>query len=244
MKKLLLGLAALLAVALVLAYVSLGAIVKKGVETYGPRMAGAPVSVTLVTLSPFSGRGAVRGLKIGNPPGFTSAYAVEVGKIEVELDVKSLLGSGRILIRDVVVDEPSIILETGKGGTNLQALQRNLDAYAPADPQEAAATEGRKIEIARFRLRGARAQALVPQLSKTPTSVSVPDLEITGIGAKSGGATAAEAAKQIMSALTLNTIKAAGGVGALLQRGAAALGGTNAAQKLEGLKDLFQKKKR
>lgn len=241
MKKLLLFVVVLGAAGLAVVYVSLGSIIKKSVETYGPKMAGAPVSVTLVTVSPFTGEGTVRGLVIGNPPGFTTKNAVEVGSIKVGVDVRSLLGSGRIIIREILVDEPKITLETGKGGTNLQAIQRNLDAYAPSSPKEAEKTQARKIEIGRFRLRGAEALAVVPQLKSAPKSVKVPDIEITGIGSKSGGVTPSEAAKLIIGELGRAALRAAGGLESILEHGVRAFGGDDAAKKLESLKNLFKK---
>lgn len=241
MKKLLGGLLVLVVVALAGVYVSLGTILKRGLETHGPRMLGAPVTAGVVTVSPFSGEGTIRGLRIGNPEGFTTPTAIEVGGIRVALDVKSLLGGGRILIKEIVVERPVITLETGPGGTNLQKLQKNLEGYAPSSPKEAEKTEGRKVEIARFRLTGARATAVVPQLKVAPQTVEVPDVELTGIGAKSGGATVADASKQILSAVTQSAVRSAGGVQAMMRKGLESLGGKDAAEKLESLKNLFKK---
>lgn len=236
MKKILGGLFLVVVVASGVAYLKVGSIVKRGIETYGPRMFGAPVSVGLVTLSPFSGKATLRNLKIGNPEGFKSPSAIEVGEIRVELDLKSLRDA-KMIINAILVDAPLITVETGKGGTNLQALQRNLEKYAPASPKEEKTTEGRKVEIALFRLSGAKATALVPQLKDKSYSVTLPELELTGIGAKSGGATAAEATRQILSAITNASVKAAGGPKALLEKGLKSLGKepSEAVERVRGL---------
>ncbi len=226
MKKILLGLVVVIVVALAVVYVRLGAIVKSGLEKYGSKMLGAPVKVELVTLSPFSGRGAVRGLVIGNPPGFRSPSAIEARRIAVALDVRSLLGHGRVLIKDVEIEAPRLTVELGKGGTNLQQLERNLDAYAPSDKKEAQKTQGRPFEIARLRVTGAQAEAVVPQLNGgKPLETKVPDLELTGIGAKPGGATAAQAAKEVLHALVAAAVKSAGGPQNLLEQGVERLRG-------------------
>jgi hypothetical protein len=238
MKKLLAGLLVVVVVGAGIAYLKAGAIVKRGIESYGPRMLGAPVSVGLVTLSPFSGKATLRDLKIGNPEGFKSPSAIEVGDVSVEVDLKSLR-SRKLIIDAIVVDDPRITVETGKGGTNLQALQRNLAKYAPANPKEEKTTEGRKVEIGVFRLRGAKATAVLSQLKDKSYALSLPAIELRDIGSKSGGATAAEATRQVLSAITSASIQAAGGPKALLEKGLKSLGddGSEAVERVRGLID-------
>lgn len=220
MKKVLLGLAVLVIAAVVVVYVQLGAIFKRGLETYGPKMLGAPVSVGVVTLSPFSGEGHLRLLKIGNPKGYKSPHAITVNSVSVAVDVSSIFGGKRMVIKDVVVDGPEITLETGPNGTNLQQLQRNLEAYSPSDKKEQTKTSSRPFEIARFRLKGAK--AAVSANGGQAKEVQVPDLELTGIGAKSGGATAAQAAKEILGAVVGQVLRTQGKE-ILLQRGSGLL---------------------
>lgn len=235
MKKLLGGLLAIAVIGGVVAYLQLNTIVTGGIERYGSRMLGAPVTVGQLTLSPFSGKARLRGFTIGNPEGFKSPTAIEVGDIEVSLDLKSLR-SQKLIIDAIVVDEPKITIETGKGGTNLQALQRNLAKYAPETPKEKQATEQRKLEIGLFRLSGAKATALLPQLKDKSYAVSLPVIELNDIGAKSGGASAAEATRQVLSAITSATIKEAGGTRALLKKGLESLGeDSDAVERVRGL---------
>jgi hypothetical protein len=247
MKKILIFMLVLAGVGVSMVYVELGSIVKNAVESRAPAMLGAPVSIGLVTLSPFTGKCIVRGLKVGNPEGFRSASAIEVGEIRVSLDVRSLFGRGRILIRQIDVDAPKITLETGLGGTNLQQLQRNLEAAAPNGPDTGGKAQlpPRKIEIALFRLTGAQATAVVPQMQSAPlAAVTLPTVELKGIGAQNGGASESEAARQILSAVTQSALSASGGPEALIKKALQSVGagGTDPSKVLNQLQDFFKKK--
>src|SRR5690606_27466566 len=84
MKRWALGLAILLAVAaggLWWAWNSLDFVVKAAIEHYGPRALGVPVAVREVRISTADGRGTIRGLEVGNPPGYSAPRALRAGTI-------------------------------------------------------------------------------------------------------------------------------------------------------------------
>ena len=75
MKKVLLIVAVLVVVAVVALFVvgsNLDGIVKKAVETAGPKITQTSVTLDGVSLSPRSGSGAIKGLTVGNPSGYSS----------------------------------------------------------------------------------------------------------------------------------------------------------------------------
>src|SRR3989338_9175464 len=119
------ALKALLMFAVVLGVIVAGAVslwlgrgVKLAVERHGPGLVGAPGTVGAVILTPWSGRGAIKDLVIGNPPGFKGARAVSVGSVEVKLRLSSL-ADDTVVVDSVVVREPEIVYELGAGGSNL-----------------------------------------------------------------------------------------------------------------------------
>lgn len=240
MKKLLLLLLVVAVAGAGFLYVRLGSIVKGAIETHGPKMLGAPVTVGLVTVSPFSGKGSVRRLRIGNPEGFKSESAVTLGRLDVELDLKSLRGE-RLLIKEIVLDEPGVTLEAGPGGTNLQRLQKNLADYSGSGEAKKDSGGGRKLEISRLSVRRGKVTAIVPALKSAPQEAALPDIELQGIGAKPGGATAAEAARQVLDEIVRASLKSAGGAEALLKKGLEAVGGKQAADAVDKVKGLFKK---
>src|SRR5688572_3450760 len=90
----------LLIVGLVIGFLSLNRIVKKGVETVGPAIVKVEVKVKDVDLSPFSGSGKVEGLLVGNPPGFKLPSAIQAGVVAMKIEPRSLLGE-KVIIRSL-----------------------------------------------------------------------------------------------------------------------------------------------
>jgi hypothetical protein len=64
---------------------SLNGAIKKGVETFGPQIAKVPVKLDGVSLSLFSGSGAIKGLVVGNPEGYKTDHAMSVGMASVSV---------------------------------------------------------------------------------------------------------------------------------------------------------------
>src|ERR1043166_4065653 len=95
MKKILLrvaaGIVVLLLVALVIIFFSLNSIAKKSVNTIGPRITKVETRLGSAVLSPFSGKGELHDLFVGNPEGFKAPSAIQVGVIKVDLKLGSVL---------------------------------------------------------------------------------------------------------------------------------------------------------
>ena len=242
MKKAIAAFFALAVLALVVVYLRLGAIAKNVVESYGPKITGAPVKVGAIIVSPFSGKARVTKLVIGNPAGFHSESAFRLNDVQVRLDLKSLTGGGPLRVHEILIDGPELTFEAGTSGSNLSRIQKNVEAYSPSEPKEKAEAQ-RKVEIGLVRVTNGKVTAMLPQLRQPPIEKALPDLELRDIGKKGEGATVAEAGKQIIGAMASAAVKASGGAEELLKRGAQALGGEagKSVDKVRGL--LFKKKK-
>ncbi len=209
MKRWTLGLAVLLAVVAGGAYwlyTSLDFVVKATIEHFGPDIVGAPVKVGSVDLSARDGRGMLRAIEIGNPPGYSSPRALRAGTVAVGID-PSTLGADVVVIRDILVDAPEITYELKGGTNNLEAIRRNIEAYvrragegagaggAPARPA------GRRYVIGRITLRGAKVTMTNPLLRGGGLTFDLPDVDLRDVGKRSGGVTAAQAASLVTGAL-------------------------------------------
>lgn len=189
-------------------YLGLDALAKQGIESIGTRMCQAPVTVEDVDLSPFSGEGELDGLVVGNPEGYHTESALELKSIQVSIEPSSVR-SDTLVIREVAVDSLLMTWEGGLRESNLTQLKENIEAYMPAS-DEAAEDEGaaRKVIIDRFAFRNGQVRlSLKAALGKSVT-VSLPELELTDIGRKSGGITVAEAAEQIFTQLYTAVVEA------------------------------------
>lgn len=195
---------------------SLGKIVKTAVEAAGPRVLGAPVTLGLATLAPWSGRGTLRGLVVGNPEGFKGARAVSVDSIEIELKLASLL-TDTIVVERVVVRRPEIVWEMGPGGSNLTRLQRNAEAAAAklgggAASAPAPGKKGKSLLIRDLEITGGTVGLAASAFGDRALSAPMPDVRLTGLGGR--GHSPAEAAAEALRVVTGSAQRGVSSIGA------------------------------
>lgn len=210
MKRWTLGLAVLLVVVAGGAYwlyTSLDFVVKATIERFGPDIAGAPVSVRSVSISAADGRGLLRGVEIGNPPGYSSPRALRAATIAVGIE-PSTIARDVVVIRDILVDSPEISYEVRGGTNNLEAIRRHIAAYVERSGEgeggraaPSARTPGRRYVIGRITLRGAKVTMTNPLLKGGGLTFNLPDVDLRDVGRRSGGVTAAQAASIVTSAV-------------------------------------------
>ena len=187
-------------------------IVANAIETYGGAATGTSVRVGSVELALTQGRGDIKGLTIGNPPGYSSSYFVKIDDITLAIDLSSL--GGRVpVIKEASVDAAHLNAEQHGQTTNLTDLEQRIAgtpaAASKSTPQTAARDEGRII-IDRFRLTHGRI-TLTSDLLKHPEDLELGDVSIDGIGRASGGVTYEQAAQAVLDPIlraTRNAVEA------------------------------------
>ena len=185
---------------------NLDRLVEVAIEKVGPQVTGTPVMVSGVSISLKEGRGEVSGLTIGNPDGYKSDHALHIGRLVFDLDTETITADP-IRITEISVSDTDLIAELGPAGLNLKALIDNMDSGGSekATPSESTSS-GPGLVIERFEFTGAKMTLETPVRDYDTT---VPDVKLTGIGEKEGGATAAQAAEQILRPVIAAAIKAA-----------------------------------
>jgi hypothetical protein len=237
-KKLIIGIFA----AAVLLYVTvdllLGSIVTRGVDRFGPQLTQTPVELIGAHLSPLSGSGTLYGLSVGNPKGWSSEKAFHLGQIHVSVEPTSIF-SDRIVVDEIVIDQPEVVYETKFVSSNIGDLIKNIEHVSDSGAQEGQPTakNGRPVtfEVKHFRLQNGHVT-----LGVGPTSVTLPMPNITldNLGVN-GGISSAELAtvivRSILTSVISSTAHAVGKVGSTM--GAAAGDAVDKAG--EGIKGLF-----
>src|SRR5690242_19601720 len=104
---------------------NLDRIVKKAVEVYGPQITKVPVKLDEVHIALLTGSADVKGLVVGNPPGYKTPQAISVGEISVGVDPFSIT-KDKIVVRSIKVVAPEITFEGGFGGNNLMTIKNNV----------------------------------------------------------------------------------------------------------------------
>jgi hypothetical protein len=212
MKKwIFISLGAIVAIVIVVVIVGLsklGPIVKMAINTYGPKITGTEVKVGDVGISLFSGEAKLEKFFLGNPAGFKSPSAMQVGSIYVQVDENSLT-KNTIVIKKVEVVGPEITYE-GRGKTdNFRALLANVEKNVPQGESTKKEPEkqgpGKKLIIDDLIIRQGKVNLALDIPGGIPggkqISADLPDIHLRDIGKKTGGSSPAVVAKEIFQTL-------------------------------------------
>jgi hypothetical protein len=218
MKKLIVRLVVLLLVlvllALVVSYFFIGSIIKKGVETVGPKITQTEVKLSSATLSLVSGSGTLKGFVLGNPAGFKTPSAIEVGSISVAIDPGSLL-TDKIRVKEIDIQSPEITFEGGLKGNNLSKLLDNVQASSGGGGTGKGASSdsgaSKKLQVDDLVVSGGKINLSVDVavLGGRSASVPLPEIHLTGLGQGAEGITTAELTRKVLDEILKKAIPAA-----------------------------------
>jgi hypothetical protein len=227
MKKIIVRLLIALVAVVILAVLGVGLFldkaIKTGVETIGPKVTKVDIKLQSVSLSLLSGGGRIIGLMVGNPAGFKTPYAINVGEASLALTPKSLL-SDKIIVKSIKVQGPEITYETNLKESNLSKIVANMQGTAgggqkePAQPKEA--KPARKLEVDEFIITGGKIHVSVTALNGGTATVPLPDIHLKDLGTGPDGITPEDLAIKVMGEIEQGTVKAAAGAVADIARGA------------------------
>jgi uncharacterized protein involved in outer membrane biogenesis len=231
MKKWILRAAIALVVLIVLVVLAIGffldSLVKRGVETVGPIVTKVPVTLDAVSLSLLSGSGKVKGLVVGNPEGFKSPSAIQVGTASLALQPGSIF-SDKVVIKSINVHEPEITFETDLKGNNLSKIVANLQgATGETSPGKTSPPKesgpGKKLQVDDFLISGGKIHVSVTALGGQSATVALPEIHLTDLGKGPDGITAAELTQRVLQEIEKEAVKASSGAVADLSKQAAGL---------------------
>lgn len=214
------GVVALIIVGVVVMYFIAGDVIKAAVEKYGSEVTQAKVTLDKVDLSLTSGKGSLSGLVVGNPKGFKTPSAMRLGQVSVTIDTGTITND-TVVIKEVLIMAPEVTYELGDGGSNIDALKRNADAYAKArgfsgstkkEKPEAAkpeeAKEAKKLIIENLIVRSGKVSVSAPFLQGKALGTSLPSIHLKDIGKKKGGASPGEVAEKVLDEIAGAATKA------------------------------------
>ena len=152
----------LLLIVVVAGYLTMGLWIKPLIGYVVPKITQTSASLEQADISLLSGRLALKGLKIGNPAGFSEPYVFELGEFSVEFQPKSIF-TNKIIVDKVLVKGTQITTELNKlGQTNLLVLNSNVQSTLNPNASKEM-TKKEKDE---------------PTTSKSTKSVIIKDLQI------------------------------------------------------------------
>lgn len=262
MKKLFIRLLLALVVVVILAVLAVGLFldgaIKRGVETFGPRLTKVDIKLRSVHLSLLSGAGTFKGLVVGNPEGFKMPSAINIGEATLALKPGSLL-SDKLIIKTINVQAPEITFETDLKHNNLSKILSNVQGAkssvekSVARPQEPsqpkAAKPARKLQVDEFVITGGRVHVNVTGLVVGTATIPLPEIHLKDLGEGPDGITPAELTQLVLEAVKTKAEQAASGAVTDISKGAIYItkdpgnAGSNALQNVtKGLGGFLKKK--
>ena len=216
MKKLLVRICIVLVILIILGVVAVGVFldsaVKRGIETVGPMLTKTEVKLDSVSISLLSGSGKIKGLLVGNPSGFKTPSAIQVGSAALALQPGSVL-SDKVIIKSINLQAPEITFETDLRGNNLSSLLSNVQAATGGAEQgnsKAANKAQRKLQVDDFLITGAKLHVSVSALGGQSATVPLPEIHLSGLGQGPDGITAAELTKVVLQEVEKSAVQVAG----------------------------------
>lgn len=193
---------------------TIGPIVKTVASVGGTKVLGAAVSVGSVKLSPLAGDLVISQVKVGNPQGYSDKNAFEVEKVEIGLDMKSLMGD-TVWVKKIQIDAPGIVFESKDGKSNFDTIL----AHAKKTSDEKKIKEigkdtkpGKKVVIETFSLNDAKVSYASNLTLGKAVTLPLPSVTLKNIGKASGGVTLVDAVTEIIKSVLGGITQAATGV--------------------------------
>jgi len=223
LKKLIIGLGLIVVVIAVGMYYlsqNAGKIVETVIEKQGSRVTQVAVTLDGVDISLADLKAGLRGLAVANPAGFKTERAVSLGEVSVKLGKD--WSPNLIVIDEVMVRAPEVTYEIGAGGSNIAAIQKNVEDFmsvvsggassASSSGAPAGDDAGPKLVINDFYIKGGKVNVSASLMQGKTITTPLPEIHLKDIGKKSGGASPAEVIDQVIAAITKASGNAAGGV--------------------------------
>lgn len=199
-------------IAIVLAILNLGSIIKTATETYGPQITKTEVKLGSADISILSGKGELNDFLLGNPTGFTMPTALECETIRVKV-VNDSLTSDTIIIEEIFIDGPVITYEKKGNTDNFKTILNNVNKTVAGEkkqpkkdtPTESTETGSEKnIQINNFIVKNGKinlAGSLANAFGNESMGIDLPDIHIKDIG-KDKKTTPAEAFAIVLKSMT------------------------------------------
>lgn len=202
LKYSLIGLVCIILVAFLILSYSLDNLVKSEIESTGTEMMQTSVTVENVSISPFSGTGTIQGLRVKNPEGFESEYAIVIGSLDIAIDIGTLL-SDTLLINEILIGEPALSVIQKVPENNLKMLMNNMDEAMAAESSSSSA-----MIIEHLRVENGQVTVTPNIGGERSASVKMESFVLENVG-KEGSSSTKQVVRQITAKLVDEAISAA-----------------------------------
>ena len=189
-------------------------LIKGGIQSVGPFITGVPMSIHSISFNPFAGTLTIKDFIVGNPNGYSSAYAVKLGHLHVDVAMNTLF-SRKLLIERIEVKGVDLNYETSLLNNNIQEIQDHVNKLAgspasdaekkPAEKKKEAAA-GKPLQIDYLELRDITAW-IVMKGTKAQAPLIVAPIVMTRLGTGEDGVTSVMVINDVLVSMITGVTK-------------------------------------
>ena len=187
-------------------------IVKTVVHKYGSEVTGTEVNLGGFKLDLMNGKVEISDLTVANPENYSLPHAMSVGKVAVQVDIKSIL-SDTIVIKNVEIEKPQISYEMlSLKQNNISQLMNNIKKNTASDEKsepkkeekkentESTTKAAKKVIVEHLAVSGGQVNVAAALAGKkAESSVSLPNIEMKDIGKEKSGAKVKEVISNVLN---------------------------------------------
>jgi hypothetical protein len=195
--RIVLGVLALVVVAVVVVTLNLDRIVKNEVESEATKSLNLKTTLESAHVSLTGGKVELRGLRIASPPGFSAPSMLEVGSVGVAIRYSELRANPKH-VESITIDAPKLMIEQSGGAVNFRKAAQMMPKSEPSQNPMKLVIDTLDVRDAQVIVRPG-----LPGLEKE-VNVAVPTLTMKDIGRGKGaqnGAAIRDVAMQVIGAL-------------------------------------------
>jgi len=187
---------------------NLGDIAKNMAEKIASDTMGVSVSIGKIDVVLQEKSVTVTNIRVGNPPGYKGRHAAMIEKVHIKAET---LSRALLKFNDISVSGSEIYLEVKESGTNLTDIKKTVNSKAEKGDK---AAQKIKVIIEKMRIEKMRVHpgVLLAGLGDLEP-ITVPDINLRGIGTKENGVLAREAIGQIWNAISKSVSSGANSAG-------------------------------
>ena len=208
----------ILLVLILAALIFINPLLKFGIESIGPKIAGVDMKVEAIRVSPLQGRVELRELIISNPAdkGYASEYAIRLGHVDADIVPSTLICGPKTVVEDITLKDIIVHYEAGLLlNSNLQDILDNLNSIAGKSGKEDKAEkkeseEVRNLQVDHFVMENVGLYIIAKGTTSTGAGIPLTIPDIGPLGTNPEGITPTELCIDAMTEILLCASKQAG----------------------------------
>ncbi len=205
MKRFLFLIVVVIAVGAGYLYLNSGEVARRFIENKGSEATGVSVTIKAVELDILNGEATIRGLRIGNPEGFSDRAALSVDVVSVMLDANTVRKDVMTITR-IYVQNPVLTYESVDGTSNFDVIRQNAESGGSGSAADSEDVQKFIVRLVEFTSGRINAVGLSP--TGEELNAVMPGFKLRNIGKAEGGVPADVIASRIAVAVTAAVIEA------------------------------------